>query len=88
MAMNIVKSKVRQKKRVYVTIFLVVTLLFNNVVEADFATPFMEISNKVGDISEAHGYVVSLNPDIEKSTRFLVIIGTDRKQHVVIKATA
>ena len=86
--MNADKNKVRQRKWVYVTILLAAILLLTNVLEADFATPFVEVNNKVGDISEVYGYVIALSPNIEKCTHFLVIVTTDCMQHVVINATA
>lgn len=88
MVMDTDKNKVRQRKWVYVTTFLAAILFFTNVSEADFATPFVEINNKVGDISEAHGYVVALSRNAEGCTSFLVIVATDEEQHVVINATA
>jgi hypothetical protein len=50
---------------------------------ADFATPFVGINNKVGDVGMTHGYVV-----IEGPARFLVIVITDSMNHVVLRATA
>ena len=50
---------------------------------ADFATPFVEIHNKVGDVGMTHGYVV-----VEGPARFLVIVMTDSMNHVVLRATA
>ena len=88
MVMNGDKNEVRQRKWVYATISLAAILFFTNVLEADFATPFVEVNNKVGDISEAHGYVVALSPNIEQCTHFLVIVTTDCEEHVVINATA
>ena len=88
MVMNEDKNKVRQRKSVYATIFLAAILLFTNVLEADFATPFVEVNNKVGDISEAYGYVVALSPNIEKCTHFLVIVIDDRMRPVGFYATA
>lgn len=88
MVMNADKNKVRQRKWLYVTIFSAAILLFTNVLEADFATPFVGINNKVGDISESYGYVVALDPNIGECTYFLVIVINDREQYVVINATA
>jgi hypothetical protein len=53
---------------------------------ADFATPFADINNEVGDISEGHGYVVALGH--ENAKHFLVIVMTDTLEHVVVRATA
>ena len=53
---------------------------------ADYAAPFLEINNKIGDVSEAHGYVVATGH--EDSTHFLVIVRTDTMEHIAIRATA
>ena len=50
---------------------------------ADFATPFVVNHNKVGDVGRTHGYVV-----VEGPARFLVIVRTDSKNYVVLRATA
>lgn len=68
-------------------ILVVTTLLVIGVARADFATPFVEIQNKVGDISEGHGYVVATSNDKEPAG-FLVIVLTDTMEHVVIRAKA
>ena len=60
--------KVQQRKWVYVTVFLAAILLYANILEADFAIPF-EIT-KVGDISEAHGYVIAMDTNVEECTGF------------------
>ena len=54
-------------------------------VHGDFATPFVEINNEVGDVSKAHCYVVAISHDFFPV--HLVIVGTDTSEHVVIKAT-
>lgn len=54
---------------------------------ADFATPFADIHNQVGDVSKAHGYVVALSHR-ENSKHYLVIVRTDTMEYVVIRATA
>jgi hypothetical protein len=81
-------NKVQPQKLVYVIIFFAAILLFTNVLKADFATPFVEVNNKIGDISEASGYVISLDPNIEECTNFLVIVLNDCMEYVSIKATA
>ena len=55
---------------------------------ADRATPFVETTRKVGDVSESYGYVVAQRPKVEECKHYLVIVGTDTMQHVVIRATA
>ena len=55
---------------------------------ADFATPFVEINNKVGDVSEGHGYVVALGHKVESCKHFLVVVTTDCEEHIVLEATA
>jgi hypothetical protein len=72
----------------YLKTVAVVLMLFTNISKADFATPFTGINNKVGDISEAHGYVVALDPNTENCTHFLVIVMDDCMRHIVINATA
>ena len=69
-------------------LILAATFLIVRGTLADFATPFMEINNKVGDVSEAHGYVVALGDNVEECKYYLVIVGTDTMEHIVIKATA
>jgi hypothetical protein len=54
--------------------------------DADFATPFVEIHNKPGDVSVAHALVAALGPEI--GYRFLVIVMNDQEQPVVLWATA
>jgi hypothetical protein len=56
-------------------------------VHADWATPFTDIHNQVGDVSTAHGYVVALSHR-ENSKHYLVIVTTDTMEYVVIRATA
>ena len=53
---------------------------------ADFATPFVEINNKIGDVSVTHAHVAALGPDM--GSRFLVIVMSDQMQFVVLRATA
>jgi hypothetical protein len=53
---------------------------------ADWATPFAEINNKVGDVSEAHGYVVTTAEN--EDGPFMVIVTTDTMQSVAILARA
>jgi hypothetical protein len=53
---------------------------------ADFATPFVEINNKPGDVSVSHARVAALGPDM--GSRFLVIVMNDQGQPVVLWATA
>jgi len=72
----------------FLILILVVMPLIGNSVVADFATPFIEINNKVGDVSEAHGFVVVLSSKVEDCRSFLVIVTTDTMEHVVIRATA
>jgi hypothetical protein len=55
------------------------------VVRGDFATPFVEVNNKVGNVSEAHGYV--LVPDGDDGP-FTVLVTTDTMQYVALAATA
>ena len=53
---------------------------------ADFATPFVEIKNKPGDIADTRARVVALGPNI--GSQFLVIVMNDQEQPVVLWATA
>ena len=53
---------------------------------ADFGTPFVEIDNKIGDVSVSHARVVALGPDMR--SRFLVIVMNDQCKPVVLWATA
>jgi hypothetical protein len=53
---------------------------------ADFATPFVEIHNKPGDVSVSHARVAALGP--EMGSTFLVIVMNDQTQPVVLWATA
>jgi len=69
-------------------LILAATFLIVRGTLADFATPFMEINNKVGDVSEAHGYVVALGHKVEDCKHYLVIVTTDCMEHIVIKSTA
>lgn len=55
---------------------------------ADFATPFLQTADKVGDVSEEHGYVVALDLEMEDCKHYLVIVTNDNMQHIVIEATA
>ncbi|MDK1022235.1 MAG: hypothetical protein QGD90_11445 [Candidatus Hydrogenedentes bacterium] len=80
-------------KGVFPSILLGVSVLFAALIIvpsalADGPTPFVEINNKVGDISEEHGYVVALGHKVEDSEYYLVLVVTDTMQHVVINATA
>lgn len=61
-------------------------LLLSSVASADFATPFVETKNKVGDISEGHGYVLAGESDDGPS--FLVMVTSDTHQHLTILARA
>jgi hypothetical protein len=88
MVMSADKTKILQRKWVYVTVLWAAILLFTNVSKADFATPFTEINNKVGDISEAHGYVAAKDPNAEDGTYFWVMVMDDCGRRVVINATA
>ena len=54
---------------------------------ADFATPFVEINNKMGDVSSAHGYVVAMGPEMDPQYLW-VIVRTDTFEHVVLRAAA
>jgi hypothetical protein len=53
---------------------------------ADFATPFVGIHNKPGDVSVTHARVVALGPELD--SRFLVIVMNDQMQPVVLWSTA
>jgi hypothetical protein len=53
---------------------------------ADFATPFVEINNRVGDVSTSHGYVMTSGSEI--NPRFFVMVMSDTMQPVVLWATA
>jgi general secretion pathway protein G len=68
--------------------FLLMGLFGGTIAMADFATPFVEINNKVGDVSEAHGYVVALGHEVENCDYYLVVVTTDTREHVVLDATA
>jgi len=67
---------------------LVATLLIVRAGDADFATPFAGVNNEVGDVSEAHGYVVAMGPNVRDCKYYLVIVMTDCMEHVVMMATA
>ena len=69
-------------------LFVAAILLIARGALADFATPFVEINNKVGDVSEAHGYVVALGHKVEECTYYLVIVTDDCMEHIVIESTA
>jgi hypothetical protein len=62
--------------------------LFATPAFADWATPFVEINNKLGDVSESHAYVVALGADVETCDHYLVVVTTDCMEHIVIRATA
>ncbi|NLX24438.1 MAG: hypothetical protein GXY61_00540 [Lentisphaerae bacterium] len=53
---------------------------------ADFATPFVEINNQKGEVSESYGYLVAVDSD--PGTNYLAIVTTDTLQHIVLHATA
>lgn len=53
---------------------------------ADFATPFVDVNNELGDISEARARVAALGPTM--ASPFLVIIMNDELQPVVLWAKA
>jgi len=75
--------------RTVTTILILWVGLFGGTIAlADFATPFMEINNKVGDVSEAHGYVVALSHEVESCDHYLVVVTTDTMEHRVLDATA
>ena len=44
-------------------ILLVCLFAIPAVCPADFATPFVEINNQAGEVSESFGYLASMNPD-------------------------
>ena len=67
-------------------ILILGVVCFISAARADFATPFVEINNKVGDVSTAHGYIVSLGD--ENAKHFLVIVETDTAEYDTIRATA
>lgn len=72
-----------KSKRLYSLLLLVCLLLGISPCNADFATPFAESHNKLGEVSTAGGYLVAMD-----SSRFLVLVGTDTLDHVVLNATA
>jgi len=75
--------------RTVTTIFILsVGLLGGATAQADFATVFTEINNKVGDVSEAHGHVVALGHEVDSCHNYLVIVRTDTMQYVILNATA
>ena len=69
-------------------LFIAATLLIVRDTLADVATPFMEINSKVGDVSEAHGYVVALGHKVEECRHYLVIVTDDCMEHIVVTSTA
>jgi hypothetical protein len=66
----------------------VAIVFYGRTTQADFATPFVEINNHVGDISEARGFVVARCNPVEECSHFIVIVSTDRLTFVTIGATA
>jgi hypothetical protein len=68
-----------------VAMVMMILSLASPAVHGDFATPFMEINNKVGDVSTAHCYIVAISHSFFPV--HLVIVDTDTSEHVVIKAT-
>jgi hypothetical protein len=65
---------------------LATILLLSTAALADFATPFVETKNKVGDVSEGHGYVLA--GDSDDGPAFLVMVTSDTQQHLTILARA
>ena len=56
---------------------------------ADFPTPFVEVNNQVGDVSQAHAFIVTLGPLASKThEHYLVVVPTDFGEYVVIDAIA
>jgi hypothetical protein len=52
---------------------------------ADYATPFVETNNKVGDVAEVHGYVLASDRD---DGPLMVLVATDTMDYVAILAKA
>ena len=71
---------------ILILLFGAAILLRVSTVQADFATPFVDTHNKVGDVSEAPGFVVNLGTDDEP--RFMVLVLTDTMSFHQIGATA
>ncbi len=84
------KKQQSQKYFLKFTLFVFYVGIFSisQIARADSATPFVEVNNQVGDVSEAHGWVVASGSKLEESDSFLVIVTTDTMKHVVIRATA
>ncbi|MBN2703490.1 MAG: hypothetical protein JXR23_04690 [Pontiellaceae bacterium] len=61
-------------------------VIFQSVCTADFATPFVEINNRDGDVSECFGYLSATEADL--GTNFMVIVTTDCMEPVVLDAVA
>jgi hypothetical protein len=76
------------KSILFMVSILAAAFFVQNSARADLATPFVEMNNQVGDISEAHGWVVTLGSKLEDSKYFYVIVNTDTMDQVVIGATA
>lgn len=53
---------------------------------ADFATPFIEINNKLGDVSEAQGWIVNFLDDT--APWYLIVVAGDTGQFYVLRAKA
>jgi hypothetical protein len=71
---------------VTVSVLLSVCILaFASNCYADFATPFVEVNNKLGDVSTTQAYVLTLGP--QSTNRFMVVVMTDTRQYEVYKAT-
>jgi hypothetical protein len=76
------------KSILFVNLIFAGLFFVNQKAIADLATPFVEVNNQVGDISEAHGWVVASGSTLEESDSFLVIVLTDTMDHVVLRAAA
>ena len=73
-------------RRLMLAVVVVMALVAGlHLARADMATPFVEINNKVGDVSESHGYVLANEGDDE---HFMVLVRNDSGQFLAIQATA
>ncbi len=86
------KSKKKQRnflKSNFFAILVFAGLFFiSQNARADFATPFVEMNNQVGDVSEAHGWVATTGSTLKEGDSYFVIVTTDTMKHVVIRAAA
>jgi hypothetical protein len=90
----IMQTSERQKKQtslfkpIMFAVLIIAAISITQNARADFATPFIEINNNIGDVSDAYGYVVADDNNAAECSAFLVIARTDTMDYVVIKATA